>query len=55
MNLQFNAEVVEVKVRKLTSGDKMVRIVLETDQENSILLQEAIAQYPVQIEVKEYA
>lgn len=54
MSVQFMAEVVEVKVRKLSSGDKMVRVVLETDQENALELQKAIAQYPVQVEVNEH-
>lgn len=54
MSVQFMAEVVEVKVRKLSSGDKMVRVVLETDQETALELQKAIAQYPVQVEVTEH-
>jgi len=53
MELLFEGEVVEVKVRKLVSNDKMLRVVIETTDEEAIKLQEAIANYPVFVAVKD--
>lgn len=51
--MKFIAEVIEVKSRKAASGDKIIAIKLETDQEQSLDLQRYIATEPVVIEVGE--
>jgi hypothetical protein len=45
--MQFYAEVVEVRIKKMASLDKMIRIVLETEEESALQLQQYIAQFPI--------
>jgi hypothetical protein len=52
MAIQFQAEIIEVKAKKLASGDKSYRVILETDQEEAIELQKFIAESVVTVEVK---
>lgn len=50
--IQFDAEVVEVKVKKDSSQvDKIIRIVLETDVEEAVKLQEAIATRSIKVKI----
>lgn len=49
MKINFEAEVVQVQVKKTASVDKLVRIVLETDETVALQLQEAIAKNSVKI------
>ena len=49
--IKFSAEVIEVKVKKLASGDKSVRVVLETDQSEALLLQKFISETTVNVEI----
>lgn len=37
MAITFTAEIIEVKVKKLASGDKSYRIILETNAENHLI------------------
>lgn len=50
--ITFEAEVIEVKVKK-DGLDKMYRLVLETNQEECLKLQEWIAKDTVKVEVKD--
>lgn len=50
--INFEAEVIEVKAKK-DGLDKMYKIVLSTNQEECLKLQEWIAKDTVRIEVKE--
>lgn len=49
MQVNFEAEVIQVQVKKTASVDKVIRIVLETDQVEAMKLQEAIADKSVKI------
>lgn len=49
----FEAEVIEVKVRKTASVDKEIKITLITDNVEALKLQEYIADRPVVIDIKE--
>lgn len=49
--MKFEAEVVEVKVRKTASVDKEIKIVLVTNQEQALELQKYIANDSLTIEV----
>lgn len=51
-SLQFSAEVIEVKVKKAPSLDKVISIRLETSEEQALLLQDYIAQDVITVEVK---
>lgn len=51
--ITFEAEVIEVKAKKVVSGDKEFRITLVTDDKSAINLEEAIATYPVKISIEE--
>lgn len=48
----FEAEVIEVKTRKAASLDKVIRIVLETNQEQALELQKYIASDTVKVRVE---
>lgn len=48
----FQAEVIEIKVKKLASGDKSFRLILETDQDITEL-QKFIAESVVTVAVRE--
>ena len=51
--MKFTAEITELKAKKLASGDKSFRLILETDQDITEL-QRYIAEEVVTIEVKEH-
>lgn len=53
MKIVFEAEIIEVKAKKVVSGDKEFRITLVTDNPQAIGLEEAIANYPVQVTFQE--
>mgnify|MGYP003443363075 CR=1 FL=1 len=48
----FTAEIIEIKAKKLASGDKSFRLILETDQDITEL-QKYIAEAIVKVEIKE--
>ena len=50
--ITFTAEVIETKSRKAASGDKIISIKLETDEEQALALQQFIASEPVVVEVR---
>lgn len=52
-NISFEAEVLEVKIKKTVSTDKEIVIKLSTNQEQALKLQEYIAKDTIKIEVKE--
>lgn len=52
-NISFEAEVLEVKIKKTVSTDKEIVIKLSTNQEQALRLQEYIAKDTIKIEVKE--
>lgn len=49
VNIDFEAEVIEVKARKTASLDKEIRITLITNSEEALKLQDAIANYSIKI------
>lgn len=49
----FDAEIVEIKVKKTVDVERLYRIVIETNQPIVLKLQEYVAQLPVHMEVKE--
>ena len=51
--ITFEAEVIETRARKTASMDKVIRIVLETDQIQALELQKYIADKTVIVEVKD--
>lgn len=52
--MKFEAEVIEVKAKKsITQVDKVIRIILETNQPIALGLQEYIAEKSISVEVKE--
>lgn len=51
--MNFQAEVIEVKVRKTASIDKEIKITLITDNIESLKLQKYIAESTVEIDIKE--
>jgi len=52
--MMFEAEVISVQIKKSsTQVDKVIRLVLETNQEQALKLQEYIAKDTVMIEIKE--
>ena len=48
--MKFTAEIVEIKAKKLASGDRSFRIIFETDQ-NITELQRYIAEEVVTVEI----
>ncbi len=50
--IQFDAEVIEVKAKK-DGIDRIYRIVLETNQQQALVLQEFIAKDTIKIKVNE--
>jgi len=50
--ITFHAEVIEVKVKKAPSLDRVFRIVLETNQEQAGLLAEYVANGVIEVGVK---
>jgi hypothetical protein len=55
MKVNFEAEVIEVKARKTASGDKEFRITLVTDNADVVIIEQAIANYPVKVDLQESA
>lgn len=52
MAVTFPAEVIEIKAKKLASGDRSYRIILETDNPECLQLQKYIAEQVVMIKVE---
>lgn len=50
--ITFQAEVIEVKAKKLASLDRSYRVVLETPEEEVLKLSKYIGEEVIQIEVK---
>lgn len=48
----FSAEVIEVKSRKSASGDKIISLKLETNEEQALELQKYIAEAVVRVNVE---
>lgn len=49
--MKFNAEVIEVKVKKTASVDKEIKIVLVTDEAQALELQQYIADKAVKVTI----
>ena len=52
MPITFPAEVIEVKSRKAVSGDRIISVKLETDNEDALELQKFIAEQVVSVRVE---
>jgi len=50
--MRFQAEVIEVKAKKAASLDRVIRIVLETEQDQALELQKYISKDTITLEVK---
>jgi hypothetical protein len=49
--IQFEAEIIEIKAKKLASNDKGFRVIFETDNPVVVELQKYIADMTVKVEV----
>lgn len=52
MSISFQAEVIEVKAKRLASLDRSYRVVLETPEEEVLKLAKYIGEEVVKVEVK---
>jgi hypothetical protein len=50
--MKFEAEVIEVRAKKAASLDRVIRIVLETEQDEALELQRYIGKDTIKLEVK---
>lgn len=50
--IEFSAEVLTVTAKKVVSGDKIYRVILETSEEAALLLEDYIADRPIQIRIE---
>lgn len=51
--IQFDAEIIEIKVKKTAEIERMYRIVMETNQPSVLELQKFIAQDTVKVKVED--